>query len=88
MFVLIRWEINGDPERCLQLLTADPRVDWNTRDPYGWTPLLYCLEEGDVETAEILIRNPRVDLNVAQQEDGWETAREDEEDAGEEDGGE
>ena len=59
-------EEEGDRQRCVELLCDDPRVDWNTKDPSdGDTPLLDCLEEGEVEKAMILIRNPRVDLNLA-----------------------
>ena len=55
----------GDYLRCVELLCEDPRVDWNTRDPQdGETPLLYCLERGEVEMAKIILKNPRVDLNV------------------------
>ena len=50
----------ADQQRCVELLSADLRVDWN----YGDTPLLYCLEEGKVEIARIIIKNPTVDLNV------------------------
>ena len=52
-----------DPERCVQVLCDDPRVDWNTRSG-GRTPLFYCLEAGKEEMAKILLGNPRVDLNV------------------------
>ena len=55
----------ADHQRCVQLLCDDSRVDWNTRDSAtGNTPLLACLESGKVEMAKILLRNPRVDLNV------------------------
>ena len=56
-------EEEGDRLRCVEMLCEDPRVDWNTRKE-GETPLLFCLEEGQVEMAKILIKNPRVDLNV------------------------
>ena len=58
-------EYGGDHERCVKLLTDDPRVDWNLRNPEdGDTPLLYCLENGEVEMAKIIIKNPTIDLNV------------------------
>ena len=53
-------------QRCVELLSEDPR-DWDTRDPSpedGKTPLLFCLERGKVEMAKIIIKNPRVDLNM------------------------
>ena len=52
-----------DSKRCIELLTADPRVDWNW-DPAGGTPLFYGLMELDLELAKIIIKNPSVDLNV------------------------
>ena len=58
-------EGDGDRQTCVKLLCGDPRVDWNHRDPEdGETPLLSCLEEGEVELAKMIIKNPRVDLNV------------------------
>ena len=58
-------EYRGDPERCVELLTADPRVDWNFRDPEkGDTPLHFCLKNGKVEIAKMIIKNPNVDLNA------------------------
>ena len=59
---------DGDPERCMELLTADPRVEWNSRDSrYTYernTPLLYCLENGEVGLAKSIIKNPPLDLNL------------------------
>ena len=60
----------GDEQRCLELLSKDPRVDWNIRDSYaGETPLLYCLKEGKAGMAKMIINNTHVDLN-AQNNDG------------------
>ena len=57
--------VYGDQQRCIQLLCDDPRVDWNTRNSAtGNIPLLFCLENGKVEKAKTLLKNPRVDLNV------------------------
>ena len=54
-----------DRDRCLEMLTEDPRVNFNIKhDDTGDTPLHHCLNEGRVEMAKILIKNPRVDLNV------------------------
>ena len=54
-----------DSKRCIELLTADPRVDWNVRDTDdGDTPLFYGLMVLDLELAKIIIKNPTVDLNV------------------------
>ena len=62
---MLEEEEEGDYLRCVELLTEDTRVDWNTRDPEdGTTPLLCCLDEGEVEMAMIIIKNPWVDLNA------------------------
>ena len=58
-------EEDEDPERCVELLTADPRVDWNLRDPEnGNTTLHFCLKKGLVEVAKKIFKIPTVDLNV------------------------
>ena len=58
-------EYRGDRKRCVELLTADPRVDWNFRDPEdGDTPLHFCLRNSEVKMAKTIIKNPSVDLNV------------------------
>ena len=48
----------------MELLCEDPRVDWNTRDAAGDTPLLFCLKKKKLDVARILLGNPRVDLDV------------------------
>ena len=57
-----------EPLRCVQLLSDDPRVDWNTKDDDGNTPLLFCLKNNKLEFAWILLNNPRVDLHVQDKE--------------------
>ena len=54
--------------RCVQLLSDDQRVDWNTRDDAGDTPLLYCLKNNKFEFSWILLKNPRVDHHVQDRE--------------------
>ena len=50
--------------RCLQLLSADPRVDWNVRNYNGDTPLLDCLKQNKTDLALTLLNNPAVDLDT------------------------
>ena len=58
-------ETYGDPQICVQLVCSNPPVNWNARYlATGNTPLLHCLERGEVEFAKILFRNPRVGLNI------------------------
>ena len=69
----VTWLASRNPEdcdylRCLQFLSDDPRVDWNTRDEAGDTPLLFCLKNNKIEFSCILLNNPRVDHNVQDQE--------------------
>ena len=52
----------GDRLRCVELLSQDPSVDWNTRDQAGDTPLLCCLKNNRIGLAKILLDNPRVNL--------------------------
>ena len=55
----------GDPLKCIELLTADARVNWNYRKPFlEKTPLMYCIEDGTVEMTKMIIINPTVDLNI------------------------
>ena len=48
----------------MELLCKDERVDWNTRDVAGNTPLLFCLKGNQLEMARLLLSTPRVDLHV------------------------
>lgn len=54
----------ADPLGCVQLLSQDCRVDWNTRNKTGDTPLMYCLKNNKTEMAKILLNNPRVDIHT------------------------
>ena len=40
--------------RCMKLLCKDERVDWNTRDEAGNTPLLFCLKGNQLEMARLV----------------------------------
>ena len=57
--------LKGDPMRCVQLLSKEDRVDWNTRDEDGDTPLMYCLKARKIEMAKIILKNPQVDLHIS-----------------------
>jgi len=61
-WLALEWSYVGP--RCAELLSEDPRVDWNTRDAAGDTPLLVCLKKKKLDMARILLGNPRVDLDV------------------------
>ena len=53
---------------CLQLLSQEERVDWNSRDDAGDTPLMFCLKISKLEMARVLLQNPRVDIHTANKE--------------------
>ena len=55
----------GDSLRCLDLLSQDDRMDWNSRDEAGDTPLMYCLKASKIEMAKIILKNPQVDLHIS-----------------------
>lgn len=58
-------EIGGDRQRCIELLSRDRRVDWNTKNGAGDTPVMYCLKNNKIEMARCLINTPGVDLNIS-----------------------
>ena len=58
----------GDLLRCLELLCQDERVDWNSRDEAGDTPLLFCLKNKKTEMARVLLSNPKVEIHVMNKE--------------------
>ena len=45
---------NSGQLRCMKLLCKDERVDWNTRDEAGNTPLLFCLKGNQLEMARLV----------------------------------
>jgi len=48
----------------VKLLLEDPRVDVNSRDEEGITPIYHAACEGSEAIVELLTRDPRVDLNA------------------------
>jgi len=59
------YEEKTNPLRCVQLLCQDERVDWNTKNNAGDTPLMFCLKNNKVEMARLLLSNPRVDIHTS-----------------------
>ena len=53
-----------DRQRCVELLCLDDRVDWNIRNRFGDTPLIYCLKNNRTSMALTLLTNPAVDLDI------------------------
>ena len=47
-----------------QLLSDDERVEWNTKNKAGDSPILYCIKNNKTEMVQILLNNPRVDLDT------------------------
>ena len=54
----------GDPLRCVQLLAGDERINWNTQNISGDTPLMFCLKNNLTEMAKIILGIPSVDLHI------------------------
>ena len=56
----------GDRQRCVELLSADRRVDqyWNIKNSNGDTPVMYCLKFNKIEMARCLINTLGVDLDT------------------------
>ena len=44
-----------DSLRCVELLSRDDRVNWNIKNRYGETPLMYCLKNNKSEMARIIL---------------------------------
>ena len=49
------------PVKCVELLSKDPRVNWNVRNAKGETPIMLALKNKEREMVKILLKNPRVD---------------------------
>ena len=63
-------ENEGDNQRCLELLSADRRVDqyWNVKNPDGDSPVMFCLKTKRITMATTLLANPSVDLDTVDSE--------------------
>ena len=53
--------VSAFPVKCVELLSKDPRVNWNVRNRDGETPIMVALKNKEKEMVKILLRNPRVD---------------------------
>ena len=52
----------SSPIKCVELLSKDPRVNWNARNRNGETPVMVALKNEETEMLKILIKTPGVDL--------------------------
>ena len=50
--------------RCVEILSRDRRVDWNSKNSAGDTPVMFCLKTNKIEKARCLINTPGVDLDT------------------------
>ena len=60
--------VEGNNQRCLELLSRDRRVDWNRKNGDGHdgdTPLIFCLKNDQIKMARCLINTPGVDLDIS-----------------------
>ena len=48
--------------KCVELLSKDPRVNWNIRNVDGDTPIMVALKNKEIEMVKILVRTPGVHL--------------------------
>ena len=55
---------------CVETLAGQERFDcWNTPDIYGNTPIMYAVQAQKKEICEILLKCPRVDVNLTNNND-------------------
>ena len=57
-------EERGERQRCVEILSRDRRVDWNMKNSFGDTPVMFCLKNNKIEKARCLINTPGVDLDT------------------------
>ena len=50
------------PLKCVELLSKDPRVNWNVRNDLGETPIMVALKDKKMEMVKILLKTPGVSL--------------------------
>ena len=48
--------------KCVELLSKDPRVNWNVRNDLGETPIMVALRFKEMEMVKILLKTPGVSL--------------------------
>ena len=55
--------VSAFPVKCVELLSKDPRVNWNIRNTDGDTPVMVALKNQEKEMVKILLKTPGVDLS-------------------------
>ena len=63
-------ETEGNPRRCLQILSEDPRVNWNSRNTAGDTPVMVAIESRKFSKLKILLDTEGVECDQQTQELG------------------
>ena len=59
------------PVKCVELLSKDPRINWNVRNENGETPIMLALKYKEMEMVKILLKTPGVDVrDIAKMREG------------------
>ena len=59
--------VMGRSVKCVETLAAQEKFDcWNVPDSDGDTPIMWALKWNKMETVQILLRCPRVDLDIVE----------------------
>ena len=63
--------------KCVELLSKDPRVNWNVRNDSGETPIMVALRNKETEMVKILLKTPGVSLaDVTKSKEGEDLLKE------------
>ena len=54
----------GEREKCFELISQVERVDWNLKNSYGETPVMFCLKTNKTAMARVLLNQCEVDLDT------------------------
>ena len=54
----------GERQRCFELISQVERVDWNLKNSYGETPVMFCLKTNKTVMARVLLNQSEVDLDT------------------------
>ena len=69
--------VSAFPVKCVELLSKDPRVNWNARNGNGETPIMLALKNKEREMVKILLNTPGVDFgDVTRTSEGQAILRE------------
>ena len=52
--------VSAFPVKCVELLSKDPRMNWNVRNKKGETPIMVALKNKEKDMVKILLKNPNV----------------------------